>query len=231
MLNKTMIAIMVAAGMMLCGCSVMDTTETVMDVLDSSEIAAMTSETSETSIVIKVPQDDGAKYISTADRSQIDAGQAAGYVPLKPEAFEDELLREYAGKLYNDGYSLIDMDYMGRIQAGFGLIPNSMDYFNTGIDAEKVESLGPDAGDRVLETCVIRMTEQQYTDIMLHGCEIEYYFSETDRGLWPAETDDGVIRRTESINGNYIEYNREQGVCILHVDHTRINGGNTYYDG
>ena len=92
MLNKTMIAIMVAAGMMLCGCS-------VMDVLDSSEIAAVTSETSETSIVIKVPQDDG------------------------------------------------------------------------------------------------------------------------------------VIRRTESINGNYIEYNREQGVCILHVDHTRINGGNTYYDG
>ena len=242
MLNKSVIATFLVFSVLLAGCSAIQNTKTDTEVTGSSE----------TSIVIPLPDDDdqrqtepsepsetskpttpdeGAQYISTAIAEGIDKVQGGGYIPKTPDQFPDPLLREYATKFYNEGYDdLIDMDYMGKCQAGFGLIHDTLEYFNTGVDACKVVSLGEDMGDKVLERCVIRMTEDQYVNIMLHGCGIEYYFSEMQKDEWPEETDDGIVRHTESVNGNYIEYNRENGVCILYVDHSLVNIGETYYD-
>ena len=241
MLNRTVIAAFLISFIFLAGCAEVQKTEISEEATDPSE----------TSIVISFPEteaaaettpaaentpastsaDEGAKYISSADADAMDKVQGSGYIPMTPDQFSDPLLREYATKLYNNGYEdLIDMDYMGRCQAGFGLIADSMDYFNTGVDAMKIVSLGDDMGDKTLETCVIKMTEDQFVNIMLHGCGIEYYFSETQKDTWPEETDDGTVRRTRSENGNYIEYNRGDGVCIVCVDHSLVNTGETYYD-
>ena len=238
MINKTVIATFLISCVLLAGCAEVQKTEVDVEVTDPSE----------TSIIISAPEpetedtdpeetskpsspDEGAEYISTAYEDGMDKVQGGGYIPLTPDQFTDPLLNKYATKFYNNGYDdMIDMDYMGRCQAGFGLIRDTMEYFNTGVDAQKIVSLGDDGGDKVLEMCVIKMTEDQYVNIMLHGCGIEYYFSEMQKDNWPSETDDGNVRRTESENGNYIEYNREDGVCILFVDHSLVNTGETYYD-
>jgi len=236
MKNKKIIALALLAVMVITGCSEKNINQTEDTTAETSS-SILISETTESELIgdeaLSAPvsnDGDGSQYISTADFSQADAGQAAGYIPKKPEDFEDPILNQYAAKLYNKGYSLIDMDYMGRIMAGFGLIPNTSEYFNTGVDAELVEDRGEN-GEAILEVCVIKMTEQQYTDIMLPNCEIDYYFEETYAGgSMPDETDDGVIRRLESRNGNYIEYHRDEGVCIVSVDHSHINSTGTYYD-
>lgn len=228
MLNKTIIATFLIFSVLLAGCSEIQMTQP----------ETKTTPSSETSIIIPLPEsgetepaDDGSKYISAADARILNAVQGGGYIPMTPDQFSDPLLREYATKFYNNGYDdLIDMEYMGQCQAGFGLIHDTLEYFNTGVDAQQIVSLGEDKGEKVLEMCVIRMTEDQYVNIMLHGCGIEYYFSEFEKDEWPEETDDGNVRRTESINGNYIEYNRGDGVCVLFVDHSLVVMGETYYD-
>ena len=184
-----------------------------------------------------VSDGDGSQFISVCHQDAADKFQNAGYIPLKPEDVKDPGVREYAAKLYDKGYSLCSLEYLGYAMAGCAIIEPDEEnkefrYFNYGVSAELTVNDGE--GDVLTnEYYFIRMTEEQFNMIMLYQSQVNLYIYGNDASPVPKDykipegTDDGIVRRITSDKGHYIEYHRDTGICVMYIDHTVRNDWET----
>lgn len=178
--------------------------------------------------------DDRSPYISKSAFGDADKVQGQGYIPLKLEEVLDPEIRKCVTELYNKGYTLCDLNYLGNALAGCALIDRQGEkgdflYFNTGVNCEKDLS-DPNAEGLGDEYYFIKMTENQYENLMLRSSSVNYYIYggdyypvEKDFKI-PEEEDDGNVRRLSNENGCYIEYHRDTSICVLYVDHDKVEG-------
>ncbi len=248
--SKKIIAAFLVSCFLLSGCSskkeeptAESTTETTVETESSVTDETTESSESETETEATISRDgwvddgDGSQFISKCDPKDADKFQNGGYIPLKPEDVNDPGVREYAEKLYAKGYSLCSLEYLGYAMAGCGLIvpeEGSTEYrfFNYGISAELLVNDG--VGDVLTnEYYFIRMTEEQFNTIMLYQSNVNLYIYGQDFSPVPKDfaipegTDDGIVRRITSDKGHYIEYHRDTGICVIYIDHTKIDDWET----
>jgi len=244
MKSKKIVAAFLMSCFLISGCSAKkeeptteSTTETSIEAETSGTEESMETSASETETEISregwVNDGDGSQFISKCNSKDADKFQNGGYIPLKPEDVNDPGVREYAEKLYAKGYSLCSLEYLGYALAGCGLIEpeeGSTEYrfFNYGISAELIENDGE--GDVLKnEYYFIRMTEDQFNNIMLRQSSVNMYiygnyFGPVEKDfVIPEGTDDGIVRRITSDKGHYIEYHRDTGICVIYIDHVKAN--------
>ncbi len=246
--SRRLIAAFLAGCFLLAGCSTKNTIDDTTGAesgftsgsTEESEVSEISessgSETSRPSDGIDrsgwVDDGDGSQFISNCNFDNADKFQNGGYIPLKPEDVQDYGVREYARQLYAKGYSLCNIEYLGYAMCGCALIEppegsSEFKFFNDGVSAELMVNDG--VGDVLTnEYYFIRMTEDQFNNIMLYTGPVNAYIYGNDFSPVPKDyqipegTDDGIVRKIASPDGHYIEYHRDTGICILFIDYTVI---------
>ncbi|SCW43786.1 hypothetical protein SAMN02910456_01133 [Ruminococcaceae bacterium YRB3002] len=236
-MNKRIIAIILIMTALITGCNtgakndkgttaVPTSTETsiTIRVTEPSESSEPSQATDTARPLYHIDDGDGSQFVSECNFGIADEAQGAGYIPLKPAQVTDPAVRKLAEPLYDQGYDLCDLNYMGKAMAGLALINDGTQYgsyFNTGVDASLVYPHDR-GGDSVRDYWLIRMTEEQFETIMLKSWGVKFYilydFADDGTGIEPKVTDDGTVKRIANDEGNYIEYHRDTGVCVLYVD-------------
>ena len=233
MKSKTTVLMILLTGLMVTGCAGVQTeytseTSSITSITIPSEPEDKTdSETAESSETTVYHRDDGdgSQFVSKCNFDIADEAQGAGYIPLLPDQVEDPAVRKMAEELYEQQYSLCDLKYLGKAMAGLAHFDDGSQYgsyFNTGVEASKIVPNKDDDGDHEVMIYLIRMTEQQFDEIMLDSFGVRAYLCynyDPDAEIeLPEGTDDGTVRHIENEKGNYIEYHRDTGICVLYAD-------------